>query len=283
MKTEERINEIIDDGLERYFEENRRMQNGAISDIEAVRMEIVSVLMEYAGDNGKIDKDKVRQVLRELEVSETIYERLLDETIDDKVDRTIERAINLAIAAFGALLVADMIPSDFPGYIRNLVLTRNTGNGVTMADRLFRLAGDMHDSFRTEVRNGIIQGLTIAQISKRLSALLERNEYHIRRIIMTEGYNVYRVTLGELAKISGAVRAVQIIDNRGRHANHERHECYILAEQDRYGWGKGVYRLEDTFIYYPHPQCTAYFRFLLYPEGGGRGNANESRRRVDQE
>lgn len=278
MKTEAQVNAIIDEGLDRYYEENRRMQNGAISDVDSVRKEVIDILTQYAGEDGVISRERVQQVLRELDVSESTYENVLNEVVEEVVDRTIERAINLSIAALGVYLTVDMIPRSISENIKELVLSRPISDGLSMADRFYRLAGNIHDGIRSIVRDGIIRGSTIVAISREISRFLGRNEYHIRNIIMTEGFNIYRRTLVETAKISGVVRAVKIVDNRGRHRYHERHRCYILAERDTYGWGKGVYRLDDAYIYYPHPQCTAYYRFLLIPEDERRKIVEDRRR-----
>lgn len=271
MPTEEQVNKKIDDGIERYFNENRRMQNGVISNVDEVRREILDLLLRYANEDGTISDARIRQILAELGVSEASFERKMADSLDDIVDRTSDRAINVATAALGALLVAGAL--NIPNIKRRAredVLERRFTDGMSFSDRIWRMSGSLMDNVRTVVRSGVLRGDSVTTLTRRLAQTFRENEYHVRRIILTEGYNVFRRTLGIVAGDSGVVQAVKIIDHRGRHPYHETHECYRLAEQDMYGWGKGVYRVEDDFIYYPHPQCTSYLRFVLVDgETGG--------------
>lgn len=271
MNDEEIINKKLDEGIDKYFRENRRMQNGAISEIDEVRKQIIDILVEHVNEDGTIDKRKVQRILDEIEVVESEFERKLRDSIDETIDKTTNRAMEVAIGSLGALITAGVITrSGLKKRIKDSMLNREISDGLTLRDRLWRMSGGLLDELRTDIRSGILQGLSVTMIARRMGKTFKDREWMIRRVIMTEGFNTYRKTIGEVAIESGVVKAVRIVDLRGRHPYHERHECYRLAEQDMYGWGKGVYRPQDTFIYYPHPNCTAYFRFILVDtETGG--------------
>lgn len=271
MTTESEVNKRLDEGIDKYFRENRRLQNGAVSEIDEVRKQIIDILVEHINEDGTIDKRKVRRILDEIEVVESEFEKKLEESIDETIDKTSSRAMEVAIGALGALIAAGIITrSSLKKRVKDAVMGRKVADGMTLYDRLWRMSGGLLDELRTDIRSGILQGLSVTMIARNIGKTFKSREWLVRRVIMTEGFNIYRKTIGEVAIESGVVKAVRIIDLRGRHPYHEHHECYRLAEQDMYGWGKGVYRPQDTFIYYPHPNCTAYFRFVLVDtETGG--------------
>jgi len=271
MSAESDINKGLDEGIDKYFRENRRMQQGAVSEIDEVRKQIIDILVKHVNEDGTIDKRKVKRILDEIEVVESEFEKKLEDAIDDTIDKTSTRAMEVAVGSLGALIAAGVITRrSLKKRIKDAVMNRKVSDGMTLRERLWRMSGGLLDELRTDIRSGILQGLSVTMIVRSIGKTFQSREWLIRRVIMTEGFNAYRKTIGEVAIESGVVKAVRIIDLRGRHPYHEHHECYRLAEQDMYGWGKGVYRPQDTFIYYPHPNCTAYFRFILVDtETGG--------------
>lgn len=264
---EDKVNKKLDEAAEKYFRENRRMQDGTIDEIDGIRKDISDIISKYANDDGSIDKRRVRRILREIEDLESGLERVISETLDETVEETSNIAMKASIGALGSLVASKSIPqSDIRARVVSSVLDRKVDDGMSMRNRIWRSTGGLLDELRSDVRAGVLRGSGVVRISKDLGETVSSKEWLFRRIIMTEGYIAYRETIGEVAEESGVIKAVRIIDNRGRHPYHEHHECYRLAEQDMYGWGKGLYRPKDHFIYHPHPQCTAYFRFELVDE-----------------
>lgn len=269
MADQKDLDEKLDKAEEKYFRENRRMQNRVIDELDDYRHEIRDILDKYADDNGKISKKDTKKVLRELDKLEDDIAETLKESVDEELDKTTDKAMKWTMAALGSLIAADAISKkDLRKKVKKAVKERKELKNVPLDDRIDRVSGSLLDGLRDNVRSGVIYGSSTTKIGRVVKQSFEKNEWQIRRVVMSEGNNAFRSASGELASLSDAVKAVKIIDNRGRHPYHESHECYRLAEQDMYGWGKGVYRPEDTFIYFPHPQCTAYYRFILKDDGG---------------
>lgn len=274
MRTEADINLRLDEAQERYFRENRRMQNGSVSEVSSVRLEILDILERHADEDGVIGKERIQLILRELGEAEDVFEQTLMQSIEETIDKTTERAISDSMIAAGALFTLSVFAaSRIRNRVRSSIIEHIASDNMSLYDRLWRLTGGLFDEIRTDIRVGILQGRSIISISRAISRTIRRGEWRIRRIVMTEGYNAYRGVIGGVAEEVGpeVVKAVRIHDDIGRRAHpdvHHHHECYRLAEQDMYGWGKGVYRPQDYFIYRPHPNCTAYFRFVLATEGG---------------
>lgn len=274
-KTEAQVNDKLDEAMERYIRQNRRMQNGAISEVDEARKEVLDILLKYAGEDGKISKDKVRKILRELEQMDSGLQDELIAQVEETIDNTTDIAIKSTLVALGALVAAGLISVKLLKEKVRKQMKVVGRDGMTLEQRMQRVSGGFIDELRTVIRSGVLRGDSATTINRKVKKTFERNEWKIRRIIMAEGMHAYRESVGGIAedlKKEGVIKAVKIVDNRGRHPHHERHECYRLAEQDKYGWGKGVYRPEDRFIYNPHPQCTAYYRFILVDgtKGGGK-------------
>lgn len=275
MRTEAEVNDKLDEAMERYLRQNRRMQNGAISEVDEARKEVLDILLKYAGEDGKIDKAKVRKILREIEQLDNGMQDDLIAQVEGTIDETTDTAIKSTLVALGALVAAGLISRSLLKERVKQRMSEVGKDGITTEQRIRDMTGGILDHARTVIRSGVLRGDSVTKINRDLTKAFEKNEWKIRRLIMTEGMHAYRESIADMAKdlkSEGVIKAVRIVDNRGRHPNHKRHECYRLAEQDKYGWGKGVYRPEDTFIYNPHPQCTAYYRFILVDElkGGGK-------------
>lgn len=273
MTTEEQINARLDDAMERYMTENERMQRGAVSDLRSVRLEILDLLEEYARADGTINKSRINSLLRRLNEVEGVYIDEISDAIEQATEESQNMAVEAAISALGGIVAAGIIGGLSIGRVVRELLNDPREDGLSLDDRVRRLAGDIVDVSRGVIRSGVLRGHSPSRISRDVQRAIDEEMWKVRRVIMTEGTNAYRLTVAEIAKQTGEIRAVRIIDNRGRHRNHENHECYRLAEQDMYGWGKGVYRPEDTFIYFPHPNCTAYYQLVLTDEARTGGAA----------
>lgn len=272
MSEEDKINQRLRDAQDKYLRENYRQQNGAINDVSALRIELLTILDKYADSDGHIDKRKIRKILRELGDVEDDIERALVESVEESIDKTIENAIKTTIGAIGLIYIVSKLPKGrIKSSVTDSVLDGKHSDGMSLRDRMWRMSGGIVDEVRTNVRDGVLRDKSINSINRDIKKTFKDKDWQVRRVVMTEGYNAYRETVGEVASEVGndIIKAVRIIDLRGRHDNHESHECYRLAEQDMYGWGKGLYRPQDTFIYNPHPNCTAYFEYVLVDEKTG--------------
>lgn len=270
MPSEKELNSKLKDAMNKYIRENRRQQNGAIANVHDARKKAIDILTEYAEKDDKINKKKVKKILSELDAIETDINEKLEKSIDDTIDRTTDKAIKWSLVAFGSLIASEAISTKkLKKSIKEDVLQRDALRSITLKYRINRISGNTIDGVREVVRSGVIGGSSINAINRDIKKSVKKNEWQIRRLVMSEGYNAYRKSNVEIAKRADRIKAIKIIDRRGQHPYHHQHECYRLAEQDKYGWGKGVYRLEDKFIYYPHPQCTAYYEYILKDEEGG--------------
>ncbi|WP_212667848.1 hypothetical protein [Virgibacillus pantothenticus] len=138
-------------------------------------------------------------------------------------------------------------------------------NIIDLSDRMWTLAGDYNAELRRVLQAGIIQGKSVNQLVSDVRKVYEAETWKIETIVITETNTAHRVGIAKAAEASEVVKAVKIIDHPG-HKRHDQHECYRLARQNPYGWGEGIYRPQDTYIYSPHPRCRASFRYVIKDE-----------------
>lgn len=270
-KEEKEINKIIDEVTESILKDVEKYSNKVVNEVDYVRKEVNYILMNYANQDGTIPKHRMNTMFRELdeleiEFSETIIEQLEEQTVS--TSKTLNNAVVGGLAtvvglsiAFGSLTNVpeeeDFI-SDMLSYLKD-----NKIDNLTIYDRINRLAGLFRDEMQRTIRYGIMSGFSFTKISLEVKKTIDKGMYQVKNIIKTEIPNIIRkglVTIGGKLKI---LKAIKIIDNRGRHPYHYHHQCYKYAEQNKYGMGKGVFKPSDTYILNPHPQCTAYFQYIF--------------------
>lgn len=267
MTEEEKINVKLREQFDKFLRNVERDQNGLVNEVDSVRKDFMDIIEEYAGVDGKVDRRHLRAILRKLEtMNSDINSDVLDD-IENTIEETTSRAkrdilITLGVLAAGVFGGKKLLDEVTKGVIKNV-----GKDGMTLEKRVNRFTGDLIDEVRKTVRAGVLRGKTTNQINRAVKKAVEKESWKLRRIITTESPKAYREVIAKVAQEGKNIKAVRIVDLRGRHKNHSTHECYRLAEQDMYGWGKGVYRPEDTFIYAPHPNCTAYFELILNLEG----------------
>lgn len=271
MNRQQQINKTLDELSERIYEFAKRESDRSIDKIDSIRKQINGILADYSKDDGTISKSRINTLLSELDtIEEDMYESL-DSSLDQAVTNTSEQAekdiIGALIAVLGVAAVFGGLSnrpkaSEVVNEITDYVLNREI-DGITIRTRLAAVVGVMRDELQREIRYGVHIGLSITQISRRVKTAFDRTVWQFRRIITTEIPIAFRTGIAFIGGKTGVIKAIKIIDNRGRHKYHETHECYRLAEQDKYGMGKGVYLPTDTYIFDPHPQCTAYYHYIL--------------------
>jgi len=265
------VNKTIDDVAESIIDDTIKYSDKVVRDMDDVRKEVNDILMRYSDDEGFIPKHKMKQVLRELDSLETEFSDTLTESLESQVvksSKALNKAVIGGIAASIGLSIAfgslTNVPSE-KDFSEDMLkyLKGNKIDNLTIYDRIIRLAGMFRDDIQKSIRYGILSGFTFNKISLEVKKVIDKGMYQVKNIINTEIPNVVRkglVTIGGKMKV---LKAVKIIDNRGRHPYHYHHMCYKYAEQNKYGMGKGVFKPSDTYILNPHPQCTAYFQYIF--------------------
>lgn len=268
---EKEINRIIEEVTNSILNDTDRYSNRVVNEVDFVRKQINGILMEYASEDGTIPSHRMNSLFRELDeleidFSEAIIEQLEEQTANTskKLSKAVVGGLATVIGlsiAFGALT---NVPEE-EDFVDEMLsyLRENKVDDMTIYDRIRRLAGVFRDEMQRTIRYGIMSRFSFHKISLEIKKTIDKGMYQVRNIIKTEIPNILRkglITIGGKLRI---LKAIKIIDNRGRHPYHYHHMCYKYAEQNKYGMGKGVFKPSDTYILNPHPQCTAYFQYIF--------------------
>lgn len=274
MTVQDDINKALDDMAAEVFDSAGDRASEIVDEIDDIRLRINDLLMEYSRKDGKISPSRIKTLTDELDAIEGIigteFYDAVDEAIEEVSEKTEENLKGVLISVLGVALLfggANKVPKskDIVNDIFDFVFNEEV-NGTKLSDKISSVAGFLRDEIQQAIRYGTHLGENVSQISQRVKDAFDKSAWRIKRVITTEIPKAFRKLILELGRRSGVIKAVKIIDNRGRHRYHERHECYRLAEQNPYGMGKGVYLPKDTYILDPHPQCSAYYHYILNEE-----------------
>lgn len=249
-----------------YGRFNERQQAFAIREIGRVRAEVALMLADYAGDDGIIARTRLNRLMRDLDDIERQLRKTgtvaLDEIITESAGWTAERAAGAIERFTDAGITAttfDHVNRDVFRYV-----TKRFGDdGLVLSDRIWAMSADMREELSSVLRSAIIRGEGVNTIVARVRRVYANETWKIKRLVVTEGNTAYRAASAMSAQRSDVVEWVRINDNPGLHGNHEAHRCYILAQENRYGQGAGVFKPTDSEIYSPHPNCRSYITPIL--------------------
>lgn len=280
MKPEEiqaEMDAIMDEMAAEVIENIFRDADLVVAKIDRIRRQVNGLLSEYSKQDGTISKSRINTLLQELDEIEFEIDSELTSELERLATKATEQAEkNLSEALVGLLGVAvafggtSLLPN-VSSIIREVLdgMFNRDINGNDISEIIESVAGLVRDNIQRAIRYGVYREMTIGQISRRVKEEFDRTSFQIKRIITTEIPIAFRRAVAIIGSKTRIIKAVKIVDLPGRMSHpstHHHHECFRLAEQDMYGWGKGVYRPQDTFIYDPHPQCTAYFRYIFDKE-----------------
>src|SRR5690606_16943452 len=134
--------------------------------------------------------------------------------------------------------VADRINRDVFRYVTN----RFGEDGLVLSDRVWSTAADIREEISAVLRSGIIRGEGVSTMIPKVRRVHDNETWKIRRLVQTEASTAYRAATSYNAERSRVVEWVKLNDRPGRHKNHEKHRCYELAHEDRYGQGPGIFK-----------------------------------------
>lgn len=259
MSKQSELDAIYDKLARDYGKLNDKQVAYAIKEVGRVRADIAELLTEFAADDGTIKRQRLSRLLRELDD----VEKALRENGTTAMTQVITQSAVLAIAASqiitGSIERLNKRTVDY-------VIRRFGEDGLVLSNRIWGTSGEIRDSISTVLRTGIIRGDAVGTMVRDVRKVFDNETWKIKRLVVTEGNTAYRVASANSVRDSKVADYVRINENGSRHRNHTSHKCYKLAQEDRYGEGKGVFKPTDTAIYMPHPNCSSYITAVLKDE-----------------
>lgn len=259
MSKQSELDAIYDKLARDYGKLNDKQIAYAIKEVGRVRADIAELLTEFAADDGTIKRQRLSRLLRELDG----VEKALRENGMTAMTQVVTQSAEFAIAGSPVIVAGvERLNKRTVDY----VIRRFGDDGLVLSDRIWGTSGEIRDSIATVLRTGIIRGDAVGTMMKGVKDVYDTEKWKIKRLVVTEGNTAYRVASANSVRDSKVADFVRINENGSRHGNHTNHKCYKLAQEDRYGEGKGVFKPTDTDIYLPHPNCSSYITAVLKDE-----------------
>src|SRR5699024_55560 len=143
-------------------------------------------------------------------------------------------------------------------HVVRYVVGRLGDDNLVLSERIWGLSGEIRDELTSVIRTGIIRGDGINAMIPSIRQAYNTETWKIERLARTESVTAHRAAASYNAQASELVEYVQFhegVDNSPA--------CTSLANEDRYGKGRGVFKPNDTDIWLPHPNCTGYITYIL--------------------
>lgn len=244
--------------LERdYAGLSKRQQAFAIREIGQVRADMAELLADFADNDGTIKRQRMARLLRDLDdIERNMRENgtiALGDIINESSEWTVRNS-NRALGATASVASFDRINT----HVVNYVIKRFGEDGLVLSDRVWGLSGEIRDELATVVRRGILRGDGINAMIPEIRKVYDNETWKIRRLARNESVTAHRAATGYNAQESDLVEWVKF-----HHGVKKTDACVSLANEDRYGEGKGIYRPTDTEIWNPHVQCTGFVSYVL--------------------
>ena len=257
LTTQAELDAIFKRMEKEYGELSKKQQAYAIREIGRVRGELADMLAEYADDDGVIKRRRAAMVLRELDEIERSLRNHGTIALENIIEESSEWTINRVSKAVGISLNKSTFDR-VNEHVIKYVIRRFGEDGLVLSDRIWGLSGEIRDELSTVIRTGIIRGDGINAMIPRIRQVYNNETWKIRRLARNESVTAHRAAISYNAQESDIIEWVQF------HPGDKRSPaCIALANEDRYGKGKGVFKPTDTEIWMPHVNCTGYTTYIL--------------------
>lgn len=242
-----------EDLLDKVVKESRKHVSNAKRELNAFKANYLELLDAHTKSDGTLNKSRISSMQDELDSYAVEYGNIVEENT--------ENSVNAALAIVLLLLIpSGRLARDYRLGFDDVYNTRLI-DGKTLRDRVLINRGTLQDKLRTHIRTGAYSNTPIHEIYANISKQIDDDFWKEQSIIVSETNNIYRKQVGEIAKSLGD-EYVQFYESQlCTSRNHKNHRCHILAHEDRYGLGEGVFKVTDTEIYYPHTNCRGFIGF----------------------
>lgn len=252
-----------------YEKLNDKQIDYGIKEVGRVRNDVADLLAEFAEGDGIIKRQRLSRLLRELDAIEKSLREYGTVAMTEIVRQSSEYVTKGTTDAVTSLTGYKPTRADIEKINErtvDYVIRRFGDDGLVLSDRIWTTSGDIRDSIATTLRGAIIRGDDVGSMIRDVRKVYDAETWKIKRLVVTEGNTAYRVGSANSVRDSEVADWVQLKENGFRHGNHRDHKCYKLAQENRYGEGRGVFKPSDSEIYLPHPNCSSYIIPVINPE-----------------
>lgn len=208
----------------------------------------------HTNTRSTVNTSRLSRIMRELDkVEREVAKALYDETVD-------------AMEVAAALTVSFLMAETGVRTAHNINVDKSLGKTVVVGDKTLQqrtqvLSSELTADVRKAIRQGVLGGVDVSDIVNNVSEIVEGSAWQVNRMVESEIYTAYRYQFGHTSDKNG-FDWIRIHESFPRHPRRKMHRCYPLANADKYGKGKGVYKSTDVEIFFPHPQCTSWLELV---------------------
>ena len=257
LTTQAELDRIFERMERDYGALSRKQQAYAIREIGRVRGELADMLADFADSDGTVKRQRMSRLLRELDEIEASLREHGTLAFEEIIRETSEWTTKKVSAAVGASLSSTQFDR-INKHVAQYVIKRFGEDGLVLSDRVWGLSGEIRDDISTVLRSGIIRGEGINAMIPKLRKVYDNETWKIRRLARNESVTAHRAAISYNAQESDVVKWL-----RFHHGVKESKSCVDLANENRYGEGKGIFKPTDTDIWMPHVNCTGYTSYVL--------------------
>src|SRR5699024_792710 len=208
----------------------------------------------HTDSRSTVNNNKLTRIMRALDKMECgISKELYEGTIG-------------AMEIAAALTVSFLMEETGVRRAHNINVDKTLGKQVVVGDKTLEqrskvLSAKLTSDIRKAIRQGVMGGSDVSDIIRDISDITEGIAWEVNRLVESEIYSAYRYQFVHTYDKNG-FDWIRIHESFPRHPRRRHHRCYPLANTDKYGKGKGVYKSTDVEIFLPHPQCTSWLELV---------------------
>ena len=269
MNRQAELERLLAELADEFAEMNEKQVAKAIRNMRKVNGTLADILAELAEDEGTISRRKLAQALREIEATSGEYREALmtelESAIRESAEFAVDRRNEIFLTVLGVALISTAVQrKEIVDTVTRRLMRQKGADLLNLSDRVWILSGDMLADLTKTVRADILKQEAVSTMIRNIRKVQDNDTWKIRRLVVNEANTAYRKSTGESAHKSEVVTAIKLNDNGHRHARHDEHACYALANANDYGLGRGVYPTsERERLEMPHVQCSSYITDVI--------------------
>lgn len=226
----------------------KKIQDG----LKKLKQSVTEIIAGEVKDDDTISNSRITYISNEVT-------KLVDQYTDE-VEKEIEEGVSTTTKVVGGLVVALLLGGSgkVGRYSTDDILRTRWNDGMTLYNRTQVYGGTMSDRLRTVIRSGVYRNRNSMEIINGVLEAIDGEQWKSDTLVQSEIMNAMRLQIGKTLEENGDAY-IQLIESQlCTSRNHESHMCHILAHEDRYGKGMGVFKVTDMEIYHPHPRCRSF-------------------------
>ena len=265
MNVDEKLIDKLTENADMYHSrinrELNKIQNRLYKDIERFLVtEILDVLSGVEKNkDGTISAGKGRTIRSKMNKVEMELREVYREGLEDIIEEVSGELYGQLVEQ---LPEADVKQREFVSSMVSSVMSKRHEDGLNMNDRLRRNSLLLRQAVETALMYKVLSKEDVTAIMDEVKEELKRNKWTISRVVKSEMYVTNRLAVMKVVEMLGSDYFILFEDGNCGRPDHHNHDCWNIAQEDRHGLGKAIFKASDSDIIYPHVSCTSKLQIV---------------------